>query len=192
MAQEPAVDPAAVLHARMAGVDPSGIDLGALLEQLMAATQTLLNVAGAGLLLLDERQRLRYVGASDEGGRALERAQLRHGTGPCFDSVAGARIVAVPDITADPAYRAVAAELDQAGVRSVLAAPVCLGGQPVGALNVYRADACSWSEEEEASARAFAGLLATLLGAVVRSRREDALLRHLRQLLDPFQAGWGG
>jgi GAF domain-containing protein len=186
MAQEPAVDPAAALRARMGGVDPSGVDLVSLLEQAMAATQTVLKVAGAGLLLLDEQRHLRYVGASDEGGRALERAQVRHGIGPCFDSVAGGRIVAVPDITTDPAYRAVAAELGEAGVRSVLAVPVCVGGQPVGTLNVYRTDAWAWSEEEAASAGAFADLLATLLGTAVRSRREDALLRHLRQLLDPF------
>jgi GAF domain-containing protein len=192
MAQEPAVDPVAVLRARIASVDPSDIDLGALMEQAMAATQIVLRVAGAGLLLLDERQRLHYVGASDEGGQALERAQLRHGIGPCFDSVAGARIVAVPDITTDPAYRVVAAELDEAGVRSVLAAPVCVGDQPVGALNVYRNDAWSWSAEEEAGARAFADLLATLLCAAVCSRREDALLHHLRQLLDPFHADRGG
>jgi GAF domain-containing protein len=186
VAQDPVHDVAAALRANIDDLDPAHYDLTALLEHTIAAAQGVLRVSGAGLMLLDEEQELRYVGASDEGGRALEAAQLRRGAGPGFDSLTGNRPVRVSDITTDPSYRRLAEDLGRAGVRAVLAAPVCIGGQPVGVLNVYRTEACSWTMDEEAGAVAFAGLLATLLRSAVTSRRHDADIRHLRRLLDPF------
>jgi len=191
MAQDPAADVTAALRASIGGLDPAGADLGTLLEQTMDAIRSVLRVTGAGLMMLDEQQRLRYVGSSDEGGGALEAAQLRHGIGPGFDSLATRGTVSTPDITADPAYHSLhaAGDLNGAGIRAVLAAPVSVAGQPVGVLDLYRADARSWTEEDEAGARAFADVLATLLRAAVQSRHQDALVRRLQLLLDPYRSG---
>jgi len=191
MAQDPAADVTAALRASIGNLDPAGADLGTLLEQTMDAIRDVLKVTGAGLMMLDEQQRLRYIGSSDEGGRVLEATQLRHGIGPGFDSLATQGTVSTPDITADPAYRGLhaAGDLNGAGIRAVLAAPVSVAGLPVGVLDLYRADARSWTEDDEVGARAFAAVLATLLQAAVQSRHQDALVHRLRLLLDPFRSG---
>jgi GAF domain-containing protein len=187
MAQDPAADVTAALRAGLANLGPARPDLGTLLEQTMTATRRVLKVTGAGLMMLDEQQDLRYVGASDEGGRALEAAQLRRGVGPGFDSLATMRTVSVADITAHLTYRGLAEDLNGAGVRAVLATPVRIAGHGVGVLNLYRSEACAWSEEDEAGARAFADVLGMLLRTAVQSRQQDAVVRRLQLLLDPFR-----
>jgi GAF domain-containing protein len=187
MAQDSAPEVTAALRASIGHLDPARLDLGTLLEQMMAATRRLLKVTGAGLMMLDDEQHLRHIGASDEGGRALETAQLRRGIGPGFDSMATTRTVSITDITTEPAYRSLAEELNGPGVHAVLATPVCIAGHNVGVLSLYRSEASVWTDEDEAGARAFADVLAALLRAAVQSRHQDALLRHLRLLLDPFR-----
>jgi GAF domain-containing protein len=187
MAQDPAPDVIAALRASIGGIDTAGPDLGTLLEQTMSAMRRVLRVTGAGLMMLDEEQHLRHVGASDEHGRVLVEAQLGHGVGPGFDSLATMRTVSMTDATAEPAYRTLAQDLHVAGVRAVLATPVCVAGHGVGVLNLCRSEPSPWTEEDEAGAGAFAGVLAALLRTAVQSRQQDAVLRHLRLLLDPFR-----
>jgi GAF domain-containing protein len=63
------------------------------------------------------------------------------------------RTVSVLDITADPTCRTLAKDLNAAGVRAVLATPVRIARHDVGVLNLYRAEACAWTKEDEAGPR---------------------------------------
>src|SRR5215218_7932106 len=72
--------------ARLEGVDPVDTGLDAALERVVAETDDVFAVDGAGLLLLDEAGVLRYTAASDEPGRMLESLQEQFGEGPCVDA----------------------------------------------------------------------------------------------------------
>jgi hypothetical protein len=73
MGQDPAADVTAALRASIANLGAARPDLGTLLEQTMAAMRHVLKVTGAGLMMFDDQQDLRYIGASDEGGARWRR-----------------------------------------------------------------------------------------------------------------------
>ena len=54
----------------------------AALEQVLDACVDLFGVGGAGILIADEQDMLRYVAASDGPGRLLEKTEADAGRGP--------------------------------------------------------------------------------------------------------------
>jgi hypothetical protein len=78
------------------------------------------------------------VAASSELAVAVDQAQYADDAGPCLDSLADGRPVAVPEIAATmvwPRFRAVAAEL---GLRASLSIPLFAGsGATLASLNLY-------------------------------------------------------
>jgi len=141
-------------------------------EGVSAAAQVLA-VDGVGLMLLDDRDVLRVVGATDETGRALELAQVELGVGPAIDSRRTGRSVAVDDLAAGTEYRVLADRLasrDGSGplpgggaIRGVLSVAVQVRGEVVGTLNGIRARPGPWTPAEVRAVEAYAGIIAVLL-----------------------------
>lgn len=186
-----AIDPAAlsasiqrlerVAHDR----DGSGpADPVALVELVVGAADSLFALSGVGLMFVDSDDALRYVAASDDAIRALERVQEELGEGPCLDSLVLDATVRSPDLTTDERYRAVGAIVGPLGVRAVLGVPVRVAGAPVATLNVYRDRPHDWPEDEVDALSAYARLLGSLLGTLVAARRSDSLAAQLRYALE--------
>jgi GAF domain-containing protein len=168
-----------------AGPARSDRRLGDLVAHLIETAPRLLGATGSGLMLLDQRHRLRCVGASDDRCRRLEDAQLRARSGPGWDAVRCGRPVAVADLAADPRYRDLAAGPDGGWVGAALAMPLTVAGRCAGVLQFYREDPAAWTSAQSAGAAAFAGVIAALLVQAVAARRSKATARQLLQVLEP-------
>ncbi len=111
------------------------------LHVLTARCVQLLGVAAAGLLLADQRDKLRVVAASSERTRLLELFALQTDQGPGLDCFRSGQPVSAPDLPAVvrwPRFSAAAAEI---GFGAVHALPMRLRTDVIGALSLFNVDA---------------------------------------------------
>jgi len=69
-------------------------------------------------------------------------------------------------------------------IRSALRVPVELGGGPIGTLDVYAVDPRGWDQREVSALQAYAGVVASLLGAAARAELTGALADQLQMALE--------
>ena len=116
-------------------------DVIELAQQLIDSTMTLLPIAAAGILLGDAKGELHVFASSSEQTRLLELLQVEADVGPCLEAYRTAQPMLVDDLAANsarwPAFARRAAEYD---FRSVMALPLRLRSERVGALNLFRAE----------------------------------------------------
>ncbi len=112
-------------------------DIVDLLTQLTERCAQLLDIASAGLLVMDPRGQLQLIAATSEDTPDLEVFQLQLAQGPCWDSYATGEPVSVSDLRAETARwpQFVPAAI-AAGFASVHAVPMRAGGMMVGALGL--------------------------------------------------------
>jgi GAF domain-containing protein len=117
----------------------SDFDVSDLLDSLVTHSVNLLDADAAGLLLSDQKGGLAVVASSSEQTHGLEVFQIQVNEGPCLECCATGEPVSAEDIgvVAErwPAFAAAAAE---AGHRSVLALPLRVRGEVIGAMNLFR------------------------------------------------------
>ncbi|WP_410625797.1 GAF and ANTAR domain-containing protein [Amycolatopsis sp. cmx-8-4] len=115
-------------------------DVADLLHTLVRRCVDLLDVAAAGLTLVDERGSLQVLASSTEQARLLELFQLGIDEGPCVECFASRTPVLVADIAAEAGrWPRFAAEAAREGFASVHALPMRLRKQTIGALNLFGA-----------------------------------------------------
>ena len=170
--------------ARLEGVDPVDTGLDAALELAVAETDEVLNVDGAGLMLLDEDGALRYLTASDEPGHMLEALQEQFGEGPCVDAFLDDAPVLAGNLGADPRWPSVGPLAAGHGVRAVLGVPIDLRQGPVGALNVYAAEPHRWDAADIAAIQAYTRVVAWLLRTAVQAHVKGKAATQLQHALD--------
>lgn len=163
-------------------------DNGSLVSALgtvLDACVGLFHVGGAGILIADEQDMLRYVAASDGPGRILERTEAAAGEGPCTEAYVTATVVTSRDITAESErWPTLAEALRDQPVRAVLGTPVRLGGVPVGTLDVYLEHAHEWDDSEVSALGRYAEVVATILSAAVQAHTAGEMARQLQYALD--------
>lgn len=155
------------------------------LEAVLDACETLFGVDGAGVLIADEQNLLRYVAATDGPGRILEQTEADAGEGPCTEAYVKATVVTSRDIL-EEAHRwpTLARVLAHQPVRAVLGTPVRMGGVPVGTLDVYLERPHDWDDSEVAALARYAEVIATTLGAAVQAHTAGEMARQLQYALD--------
>jgi GAF domain-containing protein len=162
---------------------PAAGDLLAGLQQVTEATRAVVRVDGAGLTLVHQDGRPRWVAVSDAAVELLEQVQYDFGEGPCVAAYAQDRVVAVEDLAAAPAWDRLAAVGGGLQVRGVLSVPVRLAGQPVGTLDVCAARPRAWPVEAVEAVGAFATVTAELIRSGVELAVRDLEVAQLRQAL---------
>jgi GAF domain-containing protein len=155
----------------------------AALQGVVDAVNELFGFAGAGIMLRDEDQVLRYVTGSDPASVALEVVQEELGVGPCIDCVLFDRIVCSEDLLTDPRWPDLGSRVGS-DTRAILGVPIRLSGAPVGSLNVRRNQPRQWDESEQRSMLSFAALIEQALADAITSRRQSALVDQLQHALD--------
>jgi GAF domain-containing protein len=141
------------------------------LRQVVAAANDLLSADGVGVLLLDERNLVRTVAATDIAAETLEQVQEHLTVGPGIDALQWQRTVAITDLAADVAYQSLWQRLESDGIRAVLSAPIWVAGEVVGNLNALRTAPHTWTDAQVAGSEAFAGVIGRLLELSAASAR---------------------
>ncbi len=141
------------------------------LRQVVAAANDLLSADGVGVLLLDEKNLIRTVAATDLATDALEQVQEHLAVGPGIDAVRWRRTVSIPDLSTAPDYQPLWERLVGHGVHAVLSAPIWVDGDVVGNLNAMRTTPHAWTEAQVAGSEAFAGVIGRLLELSAGSAR---------------------
>ena len=155
------------------------------LEQVLDACVALFGVDGAGILVADEQNLLRYVAASDGPGRALEQTETDAGEGPCTSAFVTGNVITSSDVTAETErWPVLSRAMADQPVRAVLGTPVRIGGVPVGTLDVYREKAHDWDDSEVSALTRYAEVVATTLSAAVRAHTAGELAQQLQYALD--------
>jgi transcriptional regulator with GAF, ATPase, and Fis domain len=107
--------------------------LGVLTERCV----DLLDVAAAGVILVDRRGTLHVASASSERSELLELLTIQSKDGPCIECVRGGQMVSSPDLARESTRWPVFAEAARAGgFRTAHALPLRLRRQIVGALTL--------------------------------------------------------
>jgi GAF domain-containing protein len=155
------------------------------LDEVLKACVDLFDVGGAGVLVADEQDMLRYVAATDVPGRILEQTEADSGEGPCTEAYVSGRVVTSSDVVAEhDRWPHLAKAMADQPVRAVLGTPVRLGGVPVGTLDVYRSHAHEWDHSEATALARYAEVIATTLTAALQAHTAGELARQLQYALD--------
>src|SRR4051794_36598774 len=108
------------------------------LHLLTTRCTQLLDVTAAGVLLADPAGDLRVMAASSEQVRLLELFQLQNDQGPCLDCYRSGYPINLPDLAAVEArWPRFAAQAQRGGFATVVALPMRLRRDILGALNVF-------------------------------------------------------
>jgi GAF domain-containing protein len=169
-------------HLRNQGLGGTGLELA--VQQVIDAANAVFDVTGTGLMCVDDNSALRYVAASDEPGRTLERAQEEHGVGPCVESLLNDTVVRTTDIREEPRYEPVARIVAPLGVIAVLGVPVHVAGAPIGSLNVYTNEPRAWEDADVEAVLAFNSVIETVVTSAVLSEQQSTLVAQLEHALD--------
>jgi len=132
-------------------------DVVELLTVLAVRCVDVLDVAAAGLMLVNAEGELQVVASSSETMRLLELFELQAEEGPCTECFVTGGPVVHPRLTeSDLRWPRFSPRALDAGFHSVQALPMRLRGQTIGALNLFRAGDGSLTEADMITAQAFA------------------------------------
>lgn len=113
-------------------------DVFDLLHVLVERCVDLLDVSAAGLLLVDEQDRLRVAASSSDSARLLDLYQLQNDEGPCLECFHAGQPIAVHALRAEKArWPSFTTAAIGEGFATVLAIPLRWRGQLIGALNLF-------------------------------------------------------
>jgi GAF domain-containing protein len=159
---------------RLADTLVEDFDVHDLLQTLAARCVDLFGVGAAGLLVADEHGRLQVVVSSNERTRLLELFQVQNDEGPCLDCFRSGVAVEVDDLaSARKRWPAFAPHAVAEGFSRVVALPMRLRGQTIGALNLFGGpDSTPFTDRLLAIAQALADVatIAILQERLVRNR----------------------
>jgi GAF domain-containing protein len=159
-----------------------GPEVLALLEKLAALAVAVVPGTHCGITMGRERDVAQVVG-SDEVAVRMDELQYLEGRGPCLEAMRTGRLVHVPDVAADERWGGYREHAQALGVRSVLALPLVVDGESLGALNLFGERAGSFDEAATARAEAFTDQAATTLTILLRQSSRISLDTQLREAL---------
>ena len=135
------------------------LEVGETVRLILNQAREVLEVQSCGLFTLDAATgELSATASLDLADEDLHAIRLRVGEGITGVAVKERRPMQTADLYRDPRVR-----YPQAGLRSMLAAPLIVGEQTIGALTVLRTDVHHFSAEEESLVSAFADQAAMAL-----------------------------
>jgi GAF domain-containing protein len=175
------------LRAALSELDPASLvreALDASLARVVTSVTSAFGADGAGIMLVDEDQGLRFVSATDPVSAALEAVEQRTGEGPCADALVLDEVVRCSDLSSERRWPAVREALVPLGARAILGVPLHVAGTPIGALDVYRLRIHEWDESEIAAIRSYADVVEELLGLAVLAGQRHGLAEQLHHALE--------
>ena len=170
--EPPPADELAAVFASMSGLLLSSETVSSALELITTlVAETVGDVDGAGVTLLDEHGARTTTAATDPVVTEADALQYELGEGPCLMAWAQRVAVRVDDITGDDRWPRWAQAAAATGMRAVLSAPLVVGDAALGALKVYSRRPGTYGEHDKHLLTMFAAHAAVLLNQV-RSRAD--------------------
>ncbi len=158
-------------------------DVIEVLTVLTSRCVELLGAAAAGILLADNDNHLRVIGASTEQIQLLELFQVQNDEGPCLDCFHTGQVVLHSDLDTDSPWPRFSAECTKAGFASVCAVPLRLKARTLGCLNMFMPEPGGLTDADVALAQALADVASI---AIIQDQAiRDAAIRegHLQHAL---------
>jgi hypothetical protein len=135
--------------------------------------------------LTDQRGRLQFVAASDEGVRQLELFQVQNHEGPCLDAFRTGEAVVNADLQeANERWPRFAPRAAAAGFRSVHAIPLRLRVEVIGAMGVFGTDVGRLEAADVQMTQALAHIATIGLLQEQVSGRSEAIAEQLQAVLN--------
>jgi transcriptional regulator with GAF, ATPase, and Fis domain len=144
----------------------------------------LLDVEAAGLVLADGEGVLRVAASSNEQVRVLELFELQNEQGPCLECFSTGAAVSDDDLESpEGRWERFAGEAAAAGFRSVVALPLRLRDQTIGALNMFRAASGPMPPDDQSLGQALADVATIGILQERGAQRQEQLARQLQEAL---------
>jgi GAF domain-containing protein len=159
-------------------------DVVAALQDICVATAEVLHMDGSGVLLVDEGRVQRSTAASDDSGHLLEIHQEAVGEGPCVDALMYDRFVTTHDVSTDERWPRLAYLMAETDVRAILGAPIHVGGQTIGSLNVYRSTPYDWDDSDVRAVQSFAAIAGHVLTIALLASSKERVVGQLQHALE--------
>lgn len=157
----------------------NGTDVG---ERLCDTCVEVLDVTGAGIMLMSDGEHRGTLGVSNRVMTVVEDLQFTLGEGPCIDAHTSEHPILEPDLV-DPAtnrWPAFSGPAVQAGVRAVFGFPLRIGAVNLGALDVYLDHPADLRTDQLTDAVVMAGVISNTVLAL----QAEAPPGELPELLD--------
>jgi len=131
-------------------------------KRLCEATRDIVDVSGAGVMLMSGDLPTGSLCATNDVSYRIEELQYTLGEGPCVDAHHQSRVVLESDLAhpGTPRWLAFTHQAVDAGVRAVFAFPLQVGAARLGALDLYRDQPGPLSDDQHADAMAMADVIA--------------------------------
>lgn len=157
-------------------------DGGDVVERLCDTCVEVLEVTGAGIMLMSDGEHRGTLGVSNQVMTVVEELQFTLGEGPCIDAYTSDHQIIEPDLRDPDTVRwpAFSGPAVQAGVRAVFGFPLRTGVVNLGALDVYLDHPGDLRTEQVADAAVLAGVIANTILAL----QADAVSGELPEPLD--------
>ncbi|WP_225726337.1 MULTISPECIES: GAF and ANTAR domain-containing protein [unclassified Nocardia] len=169
---------------RFARLLPTSYEVSTALDELVGSVTSVLGLIGAGVTL-ESDGKLRFVTAASEAVAELERCQELAQEGPCVEAHDSGQVVAVPDLETElarwPQYTAIAL---QHGIFAVAGIPMQLGGNKIGAVNLYQNEPRGWPEGDLEAAKLLADMATGYVVNANLRNQQQQLTEQLRHALD--------
>lgn len=168
---------------RLAGVTDAHRD-SSVVDTLVGQGRSLLRANGAAVVLDTERHPLRVAGSSSRVAHDLAVVGLRHGGPTTVADEEGRPVHFLADGAGDGSWPQFTAEADRLGIQSVLAVPVAVGAERLGAYALMWRRLVRVTPDDERSAGALGRMAA--VGLVNRREvvRHEVLEEQLQHALD--------
>ena len=149
------------------------------------AVQVVGTACGAGVTVAAGAGGVHHVttAATDPLVEHLDRLQYELDEGPCMTAWGNRSTVRVEDLETDPRWPRWSAEARNAGVRSVLSAPLVAGDHVLGALKLYAHVPHAFRDADVQAAAMFAAQGAVLIDAAASVRSAGHVGAELREVL---------
>lgn len=157
----------------------NGLDVG---ERLCDTCVEVLDVTGAGIMLMSDGEHRGTLGVSNPVMTLVEDLQFTLGEGPCIDAYSSEHPILEPDL-GDPTtnrWPAFSGPAVRAGVRAVFGFPLRTGTANLGALDLYLDQPGDLRPDQVSDAVVLAGVISTTVLAL----QADAAPGELPALLD--------
>lgn len=159
-------------------------DIDEVLGDLAGELRSILDVAGAGVMLVDDDDNLRLVSSSDGKLKYLEDLQIELNEGPCLQAYRTGERVFAADLRYDPEFPKFGPRAVEVGMLAVFSYPLHYEQRAFGALNLYRSEPGGFEESQKEVGAAFADIATLYLMHGSDDEQRERINRQLQGALD--------